>query len=45
MVPNENYKLLHSKGKPQIKWRESMEWEKIPANDAIDKRLISKMYK
>ena len=41
MGPNETEKLLHSKGNH----RQPSEWEKIFANEATDKGLISKIYK
>ena len=37
-------KVFHSKGNHKTK-RYSTEWEKIFANDATDKGLISKIYK
>ena len=40
---NQTYKLLHSKGN-QTKGQPT-EWEKIFANDANDKGLISKIFK
>ena len=40
-----NSKLLHSKGNPNRIKRYLSEWEKILANDATDKGLISKIYK
>ena len=49
MGPNQTYKLLYSKGNhkkhryTQMK-RQSTEWEKIFANEATDKDLISKIY-
>ena len=46
--PNRTYKILHSKGnhkKTTTTKRQPMEWEKIFANDATDKGLISKIYK
>ena len=55
MGPNQNDKILHSKGnhKKQNKTtttknktkRQHTEWEKIVSNDATDKGLISKIYK
>ena len=47
MGPNQSYKLLHSKGKhlKKKKKRQSTEWEKIVANDATNKDLISKIPK
>ena len=44
MGPNQTYKLLHSKRNHKTK-RQSRDWEKIFANDATDKGLISKIYK
>ena len=44
MGPNQTCKLLHSEGKHKMK-RQPMEWEKIVANDAIDKGLITRIYK
>ena len=45
MGPNQTDKLLHSKEKSlkEKKKRQPMEWEKIIANDAIGKGLISKI--
>ena len=37
MKPNQTYKLLYSKG--------NHDWEKIFANDTIEKGLISRIYK
>ena len=37
-------KLLHNKGIGKVK-RQPSKWEKIIANEAIDKGLISKIYK
>ena len=46
MGPNETSKLLHSKGKhKQDEKTQPSEWEKISANEATDKGLISKLYK
>ena len=42
MGPNQTYKLLHSKGNHKTMKRRPMEWEKIVANNATDKGLISK---
>ena len=36
---------MHSKGKHQQNKRKSPEWEKIFANEATNKQLISKIYK
>ena len=41
MGPYQNYKLLHSKGNRKKNKRQPTEWEKIVANDATDKGLIS----
>ena len=38
MGHNQNYKLLNSKG--NLKKRQPREWEKIVANDVINKSLI-----
>ena len=43
MGPNQAKKLLHSKGNKTK--GQPPEWEKIFANDAADKGLISKIYK
>ena len=45
MGRNQTYKLLHSKGNHKKMKRQPIEWEKIFANDATDKGLISKIYK
>ena len=45
MGPNQTYKLLHSRGNHKKMKRQPTEWERIFANDAIDKGLISKIYK
>ena len=45
MGPNETQKLLHSKGNHKQDERQPSEWEKIFANKATDKGLISKIYK
>ena len=54
MGPNQTYKLLDSNGNHKIKLkkqtqktlkRQPMKWEKIFANHATDKGLISKIYK
>ena len=45
MVPNQTYKLLHTKGnhlKKKERKRQPMKWEKIVLSDASDKGLISK---
>ena len=42
MELNETYKLSHSKGHHKI--RQPMVWEKIFANDATYKDLVSKTY-
>ena len=44
-APNQTYKLLHSKGSQKQTKRQPRDWEKILANDAINKGLISKIYK
>ena len=38
-------KLLHRKGNHKKMKRQRMDWEKILANNATDKGLISKIYK
>ena len=45
--PNQTYKLLHSKENRLLKKKSktTKEWEKIVANDATNKGLISKIYK
>ena len=44
MKPNETQKLLQSKGKTINKMkRQPTDWEKILANNATDKGLISKI--
>ena len=45
MGPIQNYKLLHRKETINKIKRYPMHWEKIFANDAINKGLISKIYK
>ena len=45
MGPNQTQKLLHSKGNHKQNERQPTEWEKIFANNATDKGLISKIYK
>ena len=47
MGPNQTYKLLHSKGNNKKKERKKRptKWEKIFINYAVDKGLISKIYK
>ena len=45
MGPNQTEKLLHSKGNQKENKKQLTEWEKIVANDATDKGLISKIYK
>ena len=45
MGPNETEKLLHSKGNHKQDQKKPSEWEKIFANEATDKGLISKIYK
>ena len=45
MAPNQTYKLLYSKGNPKQneKNKKPMDQEKISANDATNKGLISKI--
>ena len=45
MGPNETSKLLHSKGNHKQDKRQPSGWEKIFANESMDKGLISKIYK
>ena len=45
MEPNQIYKPLLSKGNHKQTKIQSMNWEKIFANDPTDKGLISKIYK
>ena len=45
MGPNETYKLLQSKGNYKQDEKIPSEWEKIFANESMDKGLISKIYK
>ena len=45
MGPNETLKLLHSKGNHNKTKRQPSEWEKIFANESMDKGLVSKIYK
>ena len=45
MGPNETSKLLHKKETISKVERHSSDWEKIIANEATDKGLISKIYK
>ena len=45
MGHNQTYKILNRKETINKTKRSSMEWEKIVANDATDKDLISKIYK
>ena len=45
MGPNQTYKLLHSKGNHKVQERQHKGWDKIVANYANDKTLISKIYK
>ena len=42
MGPNETSKLLHSKGNHKHDSKTTLRWEKIFANEATDKGLISK---
>ena len=41
MGPNQTYKLLHSKVNCNKMKRQPTDWDKIFANDATDKGLIS----
>ena len=45
MGPNQTYKLLHSKRNDEQNEEIPTEWEKIFANNATNKGLISKIYK
>ena len=45
MGRGKNSKLLHSKGNHKQDEKTTSEWEKIFANEATGKRLISKIYK
>ena len=45
MGPNQNDKLLHSKGNQKETKKQLTEWEKIVSNDATNKGLISSIYK
>ena len=45
MGPNQTYQLLHSKRNDKQNEKIPTEWEKIFANNATDKGLISKIYK
>ena len=45
MGPNETSKLLHSKGNHKQDEKQPSEWEKIFANEATYKGLISKIYR
>ena len=45
MGPNETQKLLHSTGNHKQDEKTTSEWEKIFANEATDKGIISKIYK
>ena len=45
MGPNETSKLLRSSGNQNRTKRQPSEWEKIFANEATDKGLISKIYR
>ena len=45
MGTNETSKLLHSKGNHKQDEKTTLRWEKIFANEATDKGLISKIYK
>jgi len=43
MGPNQAYKLLHSKGNHKQNEKTALQTEKISANSATDKGLISKI--
>ena len=45
MRPNETLKLLHSKGNRKQDEKTTLRMEKVFANKATDKGLISKIYK
>ena len=45
MGPNQTYKLLQAKEPINKTKRHPTDWEKILANDATEKGLISKIYK
>ena len=45
MGPNETSKLLQTKETTNKTKRQPSEWEKIFANESMDKGLISKIYK
>ena len=45
MGPNKTQKLLHNKRNYKQGEKTPSEWEKIIANEATDKGLISKIYK
>ena len=45
MGPNKTSKLLHSKGNNNKTKIQPSEWEKIFANEATDRGLISRIYK
>ena len=45
MGPNQTEKILHKKETKKKTKRQLSEWEKIVSNDAMDKGLISKLYK
>ena len=45
MVPNQTYKLLHSKGNHKQNKKTTYRLGEIFANDVTDKGLISKIYK
>ena len=45
MGRNQTYKILHSKRNQQQIKEQPTDWEKIVANNAMNKGLISKIYK
>ena len=45
MRPNQTYMFLHSKETINKTKRQPTDWEKVFANDATNKGLISKIYK
>jgi len=45
MGPNQIYKHLHNKGNNNQSENQPIEWEKIFADDTMDKGLISKIHK
>ena len=44
MGPNQIYKHLHNNGNHKQNEKQLTDWEKIIANDVINKALISKLY-